>query len=47
MSNSYLIITLAIVTLGIVVAFGAWQLAKVRKSQVNRGEHPGGVAGPD
>ena len=47
MDNSILIIVLAIATLVIVVAFATWQLKKVRTSQTSRGEHPGGVAGPD
>ena len=47
MQDVSLLSTLSIVTLVIVVAFGIYQLMKVRRSQAKRGEHPGGIAGPE
>ena len=38
---------LSIVTLGAVVIIGVVQLMRVRRSQAKRGEHPGGIAGPE
>ena len=38
---------LSFVTLVIVVGVGVWQLKRVRGSQDKRGEHPGGIAGPE
>lgn len=38
---------LSIVTLGAVLVIGVIQFMRVRKSQAKRGEHPGGVAGPE
>ncbi len=38
---------LSFVTLLIVFGAGVWQLKRVRNSQTKRGEHPGGVAGPE
>ena len=35
------------VTLVIVLGIGVFQLMRVRKSQAKRGEHPGGIAGPE
>ncbi len=40
-------VILSFVTLGIVLVLGAVQLMRVRNSQAKRGEHPGGVAGPE
>lgn len=40
-------IILSFVTLVIVLGLGVWQLMRVRNSQAKRGEHPGGVAGPE
>lgn len=47
MADVTLLSTLSIVTLVIVVAIGGYQLMKVRRSQAKRGEHPGGIAGPE
>lgn len=47
MENSLLIIVLAVGTLVVVLFVGSIQLKKIRNSQRKRGEHPGGVAGPD
>ncbi len=48
MENSFsLPVVLSFVTLLIVVCIGIWQLRRVRNSQAKRGEHPGGVAGPE
>jgi cytochrome oxidase assembly protein ShyY1 len=38
---------LSFVTLVIVLGIGFWQLKRVRGSQAKRGEHPGGIAGPE
>lgn len=38
---------LSIVTLIAVLVIGVVQLRRVRNSQAKRGEHPGGVAGPE
>ncbi len=40
-------VVLSFVTLLIVLCLGIWQLRRVRGSQEKRGEHPGGVAGPE
>jgi len=40
-------VILSFVTLLIVLGLAIWQLRRVRKSQAKRGEHPGGVAGPE
>ncbi len=37
---------LSIVTLVIVLVVAGYQLKRVRRSQANRGETPGGIAGP-
>ncbi len=37
---------LALATLIIVLGAGVWQFLRIRRSQVNRGEKPGGMAGP-
>jgi hypothetical protein len=47
MQDSSLIGTLALITLVLAAGYGVWQLTRVRKSQEKRGEHPGGIAGPD
>ena len=46
LENTPLLVWLSIFTLVAVLAFGGWQLIKVRRSQERRGEHPGGIAGP-
>ncbi|MBC7800459.1 MAG: hypothetical protein H7Z10_07545 [Gemmatimonadaceae bacterium] len=38
---------LSLVTLGGVLVIAVIQFRRVRKSQEKRGEHPGGVAGPE
>jgi hypothetical protein len=40
-------VILSFVTLVIVLGIGVYQFMRVRKSQAKRGEHPGGVAGPE
>ncbi len=40
-------VILSFVTLCIVLAIGIYQFMRVRKSQAKRGEHPGGIAGPE
>ena len=45
--NFSLPVILSFVTLLIVLGEGMWQLKRVRGSQIKRGEHPGGVAGPE
>ncbi len=40
-------VVLSFVTLLIVLGVGVWQLKRVRNSQAKRGEHPGGIAGPE
>ena len=45
--NISLPVVLSFVTLLIVLGVGMWQLKRVRNSQTKRGEHPGGVAGPE
>ncbi len=40
-------VILSFVTLIIVLGVGFWQLKRVRASQAKRGEHPGGIAGPE
>ncbi len=40
-------VVLSFVTLLIVLGIGIYQLKRVRGSQAKRGEHPGGVAGPE
>ena len=40
-------VILSFVTLLIVLGVGMWQWKRVRSSQAKRGEHPGGVAGPE
>jgi len=40
-------VVLSFVTLAIVLAVGVYQFIRVRKSQAKRGEHPGGIAGPE
>lgn len=40
-------VILSFVTLFIVIGVAFWQLKRVRASQAKRGEHPGGVAGPE
>ena len=47
MSNISLPVILSLVTLVIVVGIGLFLLAKARRSQAKRGEHPGGIAGPE
>jgi hypothetical protein len=47
MAEHSLLSTLSIVTLVIVVGYAAFRLMQNRKSQEKRGEHPGGIAGPD
>ena len=47
MHDVTLLSTLSIVTLVIVLALGIVQVMKVRRSQAKRGEHPGGIAGPE
>ena len=45
--NISLPVILSFVTLLIVVGLAVSQLMRVRRSQAKRGEHPGGVAGPE
>lgn len=45
--NFSLPVILSFVTLLIVVAVAAFQLRRVRKSQAEHNEHPGGIAGPE
>ena len=45
--NFSLPVILSFVTLLIVVAVAVFQLMRVRRSQAKRGEHPGGIAGPE
>ncbi len=40
-------VILSFVTLLIVLAIAVYQFMRVRKSQAKRGEHPGGIAGPE
>ncbi len=40
-------VILSFVTLAIVLAVAIYQFMRVRKSQAKRGEHPGGIAGPE
>lgn len=40
-------VILSFVTLAAVLVIGVYQFMKVRKSQAKRGEHPGGIAGPE
>ena len=40
-------VILSFVTLLIVLAIGGYMLLRARRSQAKRGEHPGGVAGPE
>ncbi len=40
-------VILSFVTLLIVVGIGVYQFVRNRGSQKKRGEHPGGMAGPD
>ena len=47
MADVSLLSALSITTLVIVVAYAVYHLMKVRKSQAKRGEHPGGIAGPE
>lgn len=47
MESISLPVLLSIVTLVAVLGIGAWQYMRVHKSQKERGEKPGGVAGPD
>lgn len=47
MPDITLLSALSLFTLAAVVAIGIAQLIRVRKSQAKRGEHPGGVAGPE
>jgi len=45
--NSLLILVLALATLAIALVVGFYQFGRNRRSQIKRGERPGGVAGPD
>ncbi len=45
--NISLPVILSFVTLLIVVGLAVFQLMRVRRSQARRGEHPGGIAGPE
>jgi len=45
--RSSLPVILSFVTLVIVPAVAIHQFMRVRKSQAKRGEHPGGIAGPE
>lgn len=47
MADVSLLSVLSIVTLVLVLAYGVFQLVRVRRSQARRGEHPGGIAGPE
>lgn len=47
MESLSLPIVLSIVTLIAVLAIGGYQYLRVHKSQRDRGEKPGGVAGPN
>ena len=40
-------VVLSFVTLIAVLGIGVWQFKRVRTSQAKRGEHPGGIAGPE
>ena len=40
-------IILSLVTLVVIVGLAIYQLKRVRRSQDKRGEHPGGIAGPE
>ncbi len=40
-------IILSLVTFFIIVGLAIYQLKRVRRSQEKRGEHPGGIAGPE
>ncbi len=40
-------VILSFVTLLIVLGVAIYQFMRVRKSQAKRGEHPGGIAGPE
>jgi hypothetical protein len=40
-------VILSFVTLAIVLVVAVFQFMRVRKSQAKRGEHPGGIAGPE
>ena len=40
-------IILSLVTLVIIIGLAIFQLRRVRRSQEKRGEHPGGIAGPE
>lgn len=42
-----LLIVLSLFTLVVVLGIGAFQFRRVRQSQEKRGEHPGGIAGPE
>jgi hypothetical protein len=46
MGNSVLILVLALVTLGLVLVVGFYEFRGVRRHQSERGETPGGIAGP-
>ncbi len=37
---------LALVTMVLALGFAAWQLTRTRQEQAERGEKPGGIAGP-
>lgn len=47
MPDISLLSTLSIVTLVVVVVVLAWLVVRARRSQAKRGEHPGGIAGPE
>ena len=47
MHDVTLLSSLSMVTLALVLAIGIYQFVKVRRSQAKRGEHPGGIAGPE
>jgi cytochrome oxidase assembly protein ShyY1 len=40
-------IILSLVTFFIIIGLAIYQLKRVKRSQEKRGEHPGGIAGPD
>jgi hypothetical protein len=46
MGNSLLILVLALVTFGLVLVVGFYEFRGVRQHQKQRGETPGGIAGP-
>ncbi len=45
--NQPLLVWLSLFTLVAVLAIGLYQWRRARQSQAKRGEHPGGIAGPE